>query len=206
MKRKPTLVVPTPQAFLNGKLTLSIRNSPYQLIPYSLEMAESVYQALGEPGLMKFFRTKSAIHSLKSAKMHLKQGIHECNEGKRLPWIILDTRAQQCVVGLISLTDIVRPHNRATLGWLVINSNYQRQGIAQMVVSEVLQWAFKVAHFTWIRVDVAVKNQASRRVMEKVGFQLSGIWENYMWIDEYRTEDMAIYYMTQDMYDQIQAT
>lgn len=200
MKRKPTLVIPAPQKFLSGELTLPIVDSPYRLIPYSLEMAESLYQSLGEPDLMKFFRTESAIQSLEDAKKHLEQGIQECNEGKRFPWIITDTRAPNSVIGIISLTDIVRPHNRATLGWLVINPKYQGQGIARMAASKVLEWAFKIAHFTWIQADIAVNNAASRRVVEKLGFRLSCVWENYMWIDDDCAVDIAVYFMTREMH------
>lgn len=77
---------------------------------------------------------------------------------------------QQEAVGIIDLMNFDPRHQRAELG-IVIKKEHQHQGLAQLAIRLLMQYASHVLHLHQIYAIVAESNQNAVKMLEVVGFQ-----------------------------------
>lgn len=77
---------------------------------------------------------------------------------------------QQEAVGIIDLMNFDPRHQRAELG-IVIKKEHQHQGLAQLAIRLLMQYASNVLHLHQIYAIVAESNQNAVKMLEVVGFQ-----------------------------------
>jgi ribosomal-protein-alanine N-acetyltransferase len=76
------------------------------------------------------------------------------------------------VIGIYPQSDVYR--GTAELGyWL--GQPFWGKGIATAAVRRIVEFGFEELHLRRIFADVFASNPASRRVLEKAGFQLEGV-------------------------------
>ena len=91
-----------------------------------------------------------------------------------LQWVI---EAEGRPVGWITLRILFRAHGVGELGYTV-GSAYHRRGYMSEAIKQVLPLAFdpeRGADLWRLEASAAVDNVASRRILERAGFQLEGI-------------------------------
>jgi [ribosomal protein S5]-alanine N-acetyltransferase len=96
-------------------------------------------------------------------------------DGTRLVWVLLE---EEKVVGIMGLHGIARSYrawlvDRADLGYWV-GPPFQSKGLATEACREVLRFAFDVLKLHKVTVGCLRENEASRRVIEKIGFRFVG--------------------------------
>lgn len=77
---------------------------------------------------------------------------------------------QQEAVGIIDLMNFDPRHQRAELG-IVIKKERQHQGLAQLAIRHLMQYASNVLHLHQIYAIVAESNQNAVKMLEVLGFQ-----------------------------------
>lgn len=78
------------------------------------------------------------------------------------------------VVGNISFNSISDTLKKVEIGyWL--SQTYQGKGIVSRAVAKLTEIAFNEMEMTKVQIAAAVGNQPSRRVCERLGFQLEGV-------------------------------
>jgi [ribosomal protein S5]-alanine N-acetyltransferase len=86
-------------------------------------------------------------------------------------------------VGEITLSSIQRgPLQSAFIGYW-IDESVAGHGLMPEAVVTVLQYAFESLRLHRVEINIIPRNQASRRVVEKLGVRLEGIAERYLEID-----------------------
>jgi RimJ/RimL family protein N-acetyltransferase len=80
-------------------------------------------------------------------------------------------------IGTTALFALAGPMHRAELGYSLLPSR-QGQGLASEAVRLALGHAFDVLGLERIEADVDPRNQASCRLLEKLGFQREGVLRN----------------------------
>ncbi|MBC5793174.1 MAG: GNAT family N-acetyltransferase [Nanohaloarchaea archaeon] len=85
-------------------------------------------------------------------------------------------------VGTISLENINRDYRRCHLG-LSIHPDYHGQGIGTTSVQMITDYAFKDLNMHKVRGGYLEHNPASKRIMEKAGFQEEGIEREFKLVD-----------------------
>ena len=91
-----------------------------------------------------------------------------------LQWVI---EAEGALVSWVMLRVLFRAHGVGELGY-TIGSVYHRRGYMSAAIGRVLSLAFDAeqgADLWRLEASAAVDNVASRRVLERAGFQLEGI-------------------------------
>lgn len=82
------------------------------------------------------------------------------------------------VVGMVGLQDIRPKHKRAEIGyWL--GKKYRGRGYVTEAVKLVLKFAFQELKLNRVQTHTTVKNEASRKVMERCGFRYEGTLRKY---------------------------
>ena len=87
-------------------------------------------------------------------------------------WVITRPSSDQ-LIGNLTLFNVSRPHLRCELGYSLLPA-HQGQGLAQEAVRAALSYAFDSLAMERIEADIDPRNAASRRLVERLGFQLEG--------------------------------
>jgi len=104
-------------------------------------------------------------------------------------------------VGLIGFKNIDETNRKGEIAYWLSESS-QGKGIITQSVREMLVYAFDELDINKIQIRVAVDNERSRRVPERLGFTLEGIErEGELLIDDKFT-DLAIYGLTRKDFKQ----
>ena len=91
-------------------------------------------------------------------------------------WLCLLIREKQtgAAVGLTGFFPDWRPYQQAEVGF-ILAPEHQGKGYAVESLREVLNFAFDHCDFHRLQANVLEGNDASRRVLEKCGFQMEGL-------------------------------
>lgn len=95
-------------------------------------------------------------------------------------WAVVD-RESGHMIGTCGFTSFNCPHDTAEIGY-VLNPAYQGKGLATEAVRRVLDFGFDELGLHRIEAHFMEGNDASRRLMERVGMTFEGYARESMWI------------------------
>jgi ribosomal-protein-alanine N-acetyltransferase len=99
------------------------------------------------------------------------------------------------IVGRVALTQVVRgAFQNAVLGYW-IDVDHQKRGLMTESVAATLAFAFGPASLHRVQAGVMPRNQASVKVLARLGFRLEGFADRYLKIAE-RWEDHLLFGIT----------
>ena len=102
-------------------------------------------------------------------------------------------------VGLIGFKDTDADNKKIEIGyWL--SQNAQGRGIMTQSVSKLVEYAFNEMGMNRIQIKVAVGNNKSRRIPEKLGFQMEGIERDGELLVDNVFTDIAVYSLLRKEY------
>ncbi|MFT4927478.1 MAG: ribosomal-protein-serine acetyltransferase [Phenylobacterium sp.] len=103
------------------------------------------------------------------------------------------------IIGNIGLVSISQPLKKVEIGyWL--NHEYQGKGIVTKSVARLISYAFDILAMEKVEISVAVENTGSRKVCERLKFELEGIISNSENLNG-RIVSHAIYGLSRARYD-----
>ncbi len=122
-------------------------------------------------------------------KEYLAYLSHHYTLGDFYDWALI-LKDENKMIGTCGFTRFSFPNDSAEVGY-VINPEYRGQGFAPEALSEVIRFGFSVIGLNRIEAKYIVGNEASRRVMEKVGMRFEGVLRGGMKIKE-RYRDIGV--------------
>jgi RimJ/RimL family protein N-acetyltransferase len=105
--------------------------------------------------------------------------------GDRFQWVVL---VAERPAGWITMVLTNWEHGLAEIGY-ALSSEYQRQGIMQRALEQILAELFLRAPLERIEARCAVGNTASQRVLERMGFTREGRLRGYFVLDGVRVDN-----------------
>lgn len=100
--------------------------------------------------------------------------------GKRgVRWGI-ERKETKGIIGTIGFNLWSPNHRRAEIGY-EIHPDYWRKGYTQEAVTEIVSYGFEHMGLTRIGAVVFTENEASNKLLTKIGFQQEGILRDYMY-------------------------
>ncbi|MBR7112568.1 MAG: GNAT family N-acetyltransferase [Clostridia bacterium] len=93
--------------------------------------------------------------------------------GMHYEWAVI-LKAESRMIGTCGFASIDCPNNKAEIGY-VLNPRYRGQELMPEAVKRVLAFGFDVLNLHRIEARYMIGNDASRRVMEKVGMTFEGV-------------------------------
>ncbi|HKK77630.1 MAG TPA: GNAT family N-acetyltransferase [Saprospiraceae bacterium] len=127
-----------------------------------------------DPEVMRYI-SNGKIQSPKEARADLERRI-ELSRGRHGYWIAED-RASATFIGWMALRPLSHT-DHFELGYRFLRRHWGK-GYATEAGQRLLQYAFHELKLTEVVAITLPENQASRRVMEKLGFQLKGYDTHY---------------------------
>lgn len=144
-----------------------------QIRPYRLEDQDALLEAVRESAeaLEPWMPWAHPDYSLDDARFWIQATIEGHSNGSFYDFAVISggAFAGGCGINHINAQDRV-----ANLGYWIRTSR-TRQGIATSAVKQLLRWAFANTNLNRIEIVVAVQNQRSQRVAERVGSQRDAV-------------------------------
>ena len=98
--------------------------------------------------------------------------------GMHYEWAVI-LKSEDRMIGTCGFASVDCPHNKAEIGY-VLNPRYRGQGLMPEAVSRVLRFGFDMMGLHRIEARYMIGNDASRRVMDKVGMSFEGVLRDAM--------------------------
>ncbi len=100
--------------------------------------------------------------------------------------------SSRSLVGFIGLHNIDQENGHAEIGYF-LSPGYWGRGYATEAVSLISQYAFEWLNLRKVYARVYAPNEASRRALEKNGFQLAGRWKEHQYVPGEGFVDVLMY-------------
>ena len=160
--------------------------------------AERIWPYVSDPETSQYM-SWDPHDSIEVTRAFIADVRRRASEGTTKAWIVADAQNGE-VVGLVSLIAILRKHraltyNKAELAYW-IGRPFRGRGYATEATRAVLGHAFGSMSLNKVTVAHASKNDASRKLIERLGFRRIGIERQHFekggeWIDHVTYELLA---------------
>ncbi|HLY26452.1 MAG TPA: GNAT family N-acetyltransferase [Aggregatilineales bacterium] len=147
------------------------------LRPMTIDDTEDLFHFMSDSRVTRYLaRAPMASQAEALARIEDYHKTFQRQEG--IPWGI-SHRASGKLIGTCVFWHLVPEHDRAEVGYS-LSPDYWGQGLATEVVSAELSYGFMQMGLHSVEAQIDPNNQASRRVLEKLGFAQEGYFhENY---------------------------
>lgn len=139
-----------------------------------------VYRGLGDPRVVAHYGVSYA--TLEDTREQMRWFARLESEGTGKWWAICPADDPARLIGACGLNDLVRAHRRAELGYWLYPEHWG-QGVARECVGALLDHAFDHLRLFRIGAEVDVGNEASARLLRKLGFSSEGTRRAYEFKD-----------------------
>ncbi|MEH6436896.1 GNAT family N-acetyltransferase [Massilia sp. DD77] len=153
-----------------------IRTARFVLRGFREDDLPRVFRGLGDPRVIAHYGVSYATLEATRAQMRWFQQLETEGTGKW--WAICPADEPGQLIGACGVNDIVHAHRRAELGYWLF-PEYWGQGIAHECVAAMIKHVFDTMPIYRIGAEVEVDNEASARLLRKLGFSHEGTRRAY---------------------------
>ena len=135
------------------------------------EDVEDVFAVFCDFKVTRFHDLDTLTH-LDEASMVIERRAKGFENGHGIRWAIV-YKQSNCSIGSCGFTWL-KEKNAAEVGY-ELNSQFWKQGIMSEAIAAILQYGFRSREIRFVIAEIMLDNIASRRLLEKLGFQSQGI-------------------------------
>ncbi|PIC56454.1 GNAT family N-acetyltransferase [Sporosarcina sp. P12(2017)] len=144
------------------------------------EDAEGIFSCFSNEDVTRFYGQET-FKSVAEAEKIIDIFSKNYREKRGIRWGI-ERKETKGIIGTIGFNAWLPKHKRAEIGY-EIHPQQWRKGYTSEAVSQVISYGFDVMGLTRIGAVVFIENEASNKLLGKVGFQQEGVLRNYMYQD-----------------------
>jgi [ribosomal protein S5]-alanine N-acetyltransferase len=141
--------------------------------------AAALLEVLGDQQVTRY-HSMPTLTSLDEARDALARVAERFQAGEMIRWAI-QPRTQRRLIGTIGLLHLVAEHHRGELGYELAR-RWWGQGLMPEAAAAVVDYGFTALRLHRIEAGVLVGNDASVRVLEKLGFREEGTLRHYLYL------------------------
>lgn len=131
----------------------------------------ALHAIFSDPRVMRYWSTAPLADPAAAAAL-----LAEIDAGRRADafyqWGI--ARADDAVIGTVTLFQLVREHRRAEVGY-ALGADHWGRGLASAAVARLVRHAFEDLGLHRLEADTDPRNAASLRLLERLGFVREGL-------------------------------
>ena len=142
------------------------------LRPLRVSDAPDMYEYASDPAVTRYLLW-NPHENIAHTKSYLEYLGGRYRIGMHYEWAVV-LKSEERMIGTCGFVGFDIPHRCGEVGY-VLNPRYRGQGLCPEALERVLQFGFRVLNLHRISARFMLGNDASRRVMEKVGMQFEGI-------------------------------
>ncbi len=142
--------------------------------------ADAIFALFSDPAVMRYWsRPPMTVRDEAVALIaEMQEGF---DERAKLNWVVADK--QDAAIGTCTLFRFDARHRRAELGY-ALRSDLWGRGLASEAASTALDWAFRALRLHRVEADIDPRNDASRRILERLGFASEGVLRERFFVGE----------------------
>jgi ribosomal-protein-alanine N-acetyltransferase len=164
-----------------------IETERQHLRPLSRADSPAIFRIRSDPETMRFWDWPAATDASAVAETVAAQ-IDDMEAGRSIYWAVcLDKDA----IGCCDLSGIDRHHGRAEVGYIFARAAWGH-GFAQEAMAAIMGYAFGTLGLQRLTARIHAKNEASRRLLTRLGFEYEGTLRGHVVRDGAR-RDCQIY-------------
>lgn len=142
------------------------------------EDALAIFNCFSNSEVTRYYG-QEALTSLEDAREFVDYFAGIYKEKRGIRWGI-QIKGQESIIGTIGLNAWSRKHKRAEIGY-ELHPQHWRKGYAYEAASKIIAYGFNELELTRIGAVVFTENNASDRLLSKLGFEKEGLLRNYMY-------------------------
>jgi len=147
-----------------------------ELIPLELSHRDELLKAASDGALWELWYT--AVPSDKTIDRYIEQALDEKNDGKALPFTIVERQRNQ-IIGSTRYLNIERQHLRLEIGNTWYASTFQRTGVNTECKYLLLKHAFEKLNCIAVEFRTHWHNHRSRNAISRLGARQDGVLRNH---------------------------
>ncbi len=159
--------------------------------------AESLFAILADERVARFYDDE-AFTGVSQAREQIESWARGYDEWRSIRWGIVQ-RGTDTVIGTCGYYGFHRWHARGSLGYELARP-YWRQGIMTEALAAILGFGFREVGVNRIQAVLMPGNEASVKLLEKLGFQREGMLRQYENWGEKGYVDLVIFSLLRDEY------
>lgn len=132
---------------------------------------DAIYRLHADPRAMRYW-SFPAWTDRQQARDWFEQRRHHAEREESWPWGLNLIDADE-LIGIVTLFAVNRMQRRAEVGYQLLPS-YWGRGYAQEALRAALAYGFDALELNRVEADIDPRNQASCRLVERVGFRREG--------------------------------
>lgn len=158
------------------------------------EDVEAIFAVFSDPAVARFWsRPPMVVHD--EAHAMIDDMLEAFAERGKIGWAIVDK--DDAAIGTCTLFNFDARHRRAELGY-ALRSDRWGQGLAREATSAALDWAFRALRLHRVEADIDPRNDASRRILERLGFASEGVLRERFFVGDTATDSEIFGLLAED--------
>jgi len=143
-----------------------------------LSDAEAIFFQRSNPKVLEYL-DREPITEIAQAEKFLSEKLEDWKAGKAISWAMDLKDGGKKFIGDIALWRIIERDHRAEIGY-GMHPDYWGQGYMKEAAVSILDWGFSTLGLHSVIGDINPENDASRKLLLKLGFEKEGyLRENY---------------------------
>jgi RimJ/RimL family protein N-acetyltransferase len=155
-------------------------------------------QERGEAPTFPFSGVRAKFSTETDVCRHVQYSLEGLTNKETVPFCIF---VDGHVRGVVQLREVDLIDRRATIVWLVIDPDFQGQGIGSQALRSLVRWAMDTVGFDTLLAEVAKENESSRKVFRRCNFRYRGERELFYLDVSGRKNTLVIYQVTKENWD-----
>jgi ribosomal-protein-alanine N-acetyltransferase len=144
------------------------------------EDAKDIFNCLSNEEVTRYYG-QERLEGLEQAEKFIDYFSENYHEKKGMRWGI-ERKDTKGIIGTVGFNAWNHKHKRAEIGY-EIHPVHWRKGYMFEAATRVLSYGFDALGLTRIGAIVFIENEASNKLICKLGFQREGVLRNYMYQD-----------------------
>ncbi|WP_189644735.1 GNAT family N-acetyltransferase [Luteimonas gilva] len=158
------------------------------------EDADAVFALFSDPAVMRYWSRPPMIVRDEAAAL-IAEMQEAFAERDKLNWVVVDKRDE--AIGTCTLFRFDARHRHAELGY-ALRSDLWGQGLAREAASAALDWAFRTLRLHRVEADIDPRNEASRRILRRLGFVSEGVLRERFFVGDQATDSEVFGLLAED--------
>ena len=146
--------------------------------------ADDVFALFSDPDVMRYW-SRAPMRERGEAEGLIGEMLEAFERRELINWVIVD--AEDHVIGTCTLFRFDPRHRRAEIGYALRPDHWGR-GLASETVSSAIDWAFNTLDLHRVEADIDPRNEASRRLLERLGFRSEGVLRERFFVGDSATD------------------
>lgn len=143
----------------------------------TLDDSESIFKCFSNDEVTRFYG-QDTLENIEQAEKIVEFFSRNFKENKGIRWGI-ERKGTKGIIGTVGFNAWSPKHKRAEIGY-EIHPEQWRSGYTLEALSKVVSYGFERMGLTRIGAVVFIENEASNKLLTKIGFQKEGVLRDYM--------------------------